>query len=282
MADSSVGGYTPVNSTIDINTATISTSEDFYFPSADGLSANITFCVRTDFGSISYSNGTAEVTGSVVYSEVKLGITIDLAVGFTSAQAVSIEEAAVSQQAENAELVSGLTACECDSTTLACNASPGTYTQNDVLDICIDAGNQAIITSFKRVILSQAASGISTETVDDTGKPNGITSVAKLDESISVISTRLISIFFDDGTDVKMSGTAILGFANRRKLSSVNSSNDLRGLRQLQEGGEGAFDIELSLAPELEEDTDGSSASRVLDFIMPVAMVFAMGSVGLL
>jgi len=32
----------------------------------------------------------------------------------------------------------------------------------------------------------------------------------------------------------------------------------------------------------LEEDTAGSSASRVLDFVMPVAMVFAMGSVGLL
>jgi len=281
LTNSSADGYTPVNSTIDINTATISTSEDFYFPSADGLSANITFCVRTDFGSISYSNGTAEVTGSVVYSEVKLGITIDLAVGFNSAQ-MSIQEAAVSQQAEDAELVSGLGACECDSTTLACNDEAGTYTQNDVLNICVDAGNQAIITSFKRVLLSQAASGISTETVDDTGKPNVITSVSRLDESISVISTRLISIFFDDGTNVKMSGTAILGFANRRKLSSVNSSNGLRGLRQLQEGGEGEFDIEFSLAPELEEDIDGSSASRVLDFIMPVAMVFAMGSVGLL
>ena len=46
---------------------------------------------------------------------------------------------------------------------------------------------------------------------------------------------------------------------------------------RLQEGGEGAFDIEFSLAAELEEDTAGSSASHVLDFIMPVAMVFAMG-----
>lgn len=283
MVDSSAGGYTPVNSTIDISTATISTSADFYNLSPDETSANITFCVRTDFGSISYWNGTANVDGSVVYSMVKLGITIDLAVGFSSA-AVSIEEAATTEQAEDAEIVSDLTACECDSsaTTLTCNASPSTYTQNDVLDICVDAGDQAVITSFREVRLSQAASGISTETVDDAGATNAISSVARLDESTSVISTRLISAFFADGSAVTMSGTALLGFAGRRKLSSVNSSNGLRGLRQLQEGGEGAFDIEFSLAPELEEDTAGSSASRVLDFIMPVAMVFAMGSVGLL
>ncbi len=42
---------------------------------------------------------------------------------------------------------------------------------------------------------------------------------------------------------------------------------------QLQEGMEGAFS-------ELEEDRAGSLASRVLDFIIPVATVFAMGSQG--
>lgn len=283
MTDASTGGYTPVNSTIDIDTATVSDSSDFYSLSSDGTSANITFCVRTDFGSISYFDGTADVSGSVVYSMVKLGITIDLAVGFDSAT-VSIEEAATSEQTEDAELVSNIAACECDSsvTPLTCNALPNTYTQNDVLDICVDAGDQAVITSFREVTLTQAASGISTETVDDTGATNAISTVGGLDASISVISTRLISAFFADGSAVTMSGTALLGFAGRRKLSSVNSSNGLRGLRQLQEGGEGAFDIEFSLAAELEEDTAGSSASHVLDFIMPVAMVFAMGGVGLL
>ena len=57
MTDASTGGYTPVNSTIDIDTATVSDSSDFYSLSSDGTSANITFCVRTDFGSISYFNG---------------------------------------------------------------------------------------------------------------------------------------------------------------------------------------------------------------------------------
>ena len=42
---------------------------------------------------------------------------------------------------------------------------------------------------------------------------------------------------------------------------------------QLQEGVEGAFS-------ELEEDRAGSLASRVLDFIISVATVFAMGSQG--
>ena len=132
--------------------------------------------------------------------------------------------------------------------------------QNDVLDICVDAGDQVVITSVREVRLSQPESGISTETVDDNGATNAISTVARLDESISVISIRLISAFFVDGTAVTMSGTALLGFAGRCKLSSVNSSNGLRGLRQLHEGGEGAFDIEFSLAPELEEDAAGSSA----------------------
>jgi len=57
ITDASAGGYTPINSTIGMDTATVSNSSDCYNLSSDGTSANITFCVRTDFGSISYFNG---------------------------------------------------------------------------------------------------------------------------------------------------------------------------------------------------------------------------------
>jgi len=136
---------------------------------------------------------------------VKLGITIDLAVGFDSAT-VSNEEEATSKQTEDAELVSDLNACECDSSsaTLTCNASPTTYTQNDVLDICVDDGDQAVITSFRDVTLSQPGSGITTETIDDAGATNAISTVARLDKFIFVISTRFISAFFVDSTAVQL------------------------------------------------------------------------------
>jgi len=55
------------------------------------------------------------------------------------------------------------------------------------------------------------------------GKPSLVTRISSLRESTAVVSTRIISVFFENGSPVSMSGTAIISFAESRKLISVGA-----------------------------------------------------------
>jgi len=258
MFEAAVDGVTPVNSTIDFDTTTISSS-DMYQESSNGTEANISFCVRTLFGITSLYNATSDtfVDSAISLHFIKFDVNVNLALGFESAQ-VSIEEEDVIDAEEDVGIVASLSSCECEAVELAC-INADVYSQNDILTVCIDAGDQAIISSFRDVNMNQEESGIRTSIISPDGVISTIATTGSTGSSRAYVSTRLISAFFDNSDangPVAMSGTAILGFSQRRRLA-VTSSANLRSHRSVQEEGQGEFDVTISLAGTEIGDLDG-------------------------
>ena len=289
MFEAAVDGVTPVNSTIDFDTTTISSS-DMYQENSNGTEASISFCVRTLFGITSLYNATSDafVESAITLHFVKFDIGINLALGFESAQ-IAIEEEDVIDEEEDVDLVASLSACECEPVGLTC-INADAYSQNDILTVCIDAGDQAIISRFKDVNMNQEDSGIRTSIISPDGDISQIATTGSTGNSRAYVSTRLISAFFDnsDGNGpVAMSGTAILGFSQRRRLA-VTSAN-LRSHRSVQEEGQGEFDVTISLAGTEIGDLDGApgasydiAAGTSIDLTKSTFIIFVLAIIGLI
>ncbi len=109
---------------VDIHTGNITENPKLFSYAEDMTAANITFCVRTDIGSVYYWNTTASegsdralqeegelVESSISYSIVKFKLLVDLAVGFSTA-AVSVEELDTISQIESTDLATECKDCE--------------------------------------------------------------------------------------------------------------------------------------------------------------------------
>lgn len=83
----SSGGYDYVPVNVDIKTANLTNYVDTTLYNEDNTSneANITFCLRADIGSMNYTNNGIESSSSISFVKLLVNITIDLEVGFSSA-----------------------------------------------------------------------------------------------------------------------------------------------------------------------------------------------------
>ena len=196
-----------------------------------------------------------------------------------------------SQRTPDGQLISGLKACECPADALSqpnfCSRGT-TYNQNSILNICVfDDSNNAIITSVKDVTMSNRE--ITAQVVSSDGKASPLAGISNLNESMAIVSTRIISAFFDLGGKTSLdpltvSGTAVIGFktAGTRKLAAVGTKGD-ENMRKLQGddaagGAEGSFTLEVELSNV--EQTDESAVFYALEYGMTWLIMFAMIPLG--
>jgi len=256
--------------------------------------AKVEFCIRSDLGEIDIvhsDNSTSK--GSVVYNKVKVGVFFLMEVGFSSAN-VSVEEEVETQRTPDTpdvQLISGLIVCDCpaDGLSQADFCSRGTtYNQNSILNICIyDDSNNVKITSVKDVTMSNRE--ITAQVVSSDGKASSLASITKLNESMAIVSIRIISAFYDLGgstslAPITVSGTVVFGFktAGTRKLAAVGIKGD-ENMRKLQDddaagGNVGSFTLEVELSNV--EQTDESTGFYELEYGMTLLIMFAMIPLG--
>ena len=294
-----------VSSKVNIDTANIGSSgrhvdiaKSIYSEYIDEVNlkqmAKVEFCIRSDLGEIDIvhsDNSTSK--GSVVYNKVKVGVFFLMEVGFSSAN-VSVEEEVETQRTPDTpdvQLISGLIVCDCpaDALSQADFCSRGTtYNQNSILNICIyDDSNNVNITSVKDVTMSNRE--ITAQVVSSDGKASSLASITKLNESMAIVSTRIISAFYDLGgstslAPITVSGTVVFGFktAGTRKLAAVGIKGD-ENMRKLQDddaagGNVGSFTLEVELSNV--EQTDESTGFYELEYGMTLLMMFAMIPLG--
>ena len=281
LFNNSQNGITPVKAVIDVDTAKIMNNQVFYkeIDGPNGKEATIAFCIRSDIGEFTFidENSQSHAT-SISFSVVKVKVTIQLEIGFESAR-VSIQEDVVGEATESAEIITSLDACTCDLETLGCITTT-TYSQNDILNVCITTPTTAaIVTQFQDVVLSQ--DGIEAVVVDSDGKPSLLTSISSLRESTAVVSTRIISVFFENESPVNMSGTAIISFAESRKLISVGAE-EFRMTQESDLGNEGSrtssFEITVNLSKEDEDVSPTRSPFTFNTNMMSVLTFFISAS----
>lgn len=292
-----------VTSKVNIDTANVGTSgrhvdiaKSIYSEFIDEVSlkqmAKVEFCIRSDLGEIDIIHSDNTISkGSVVFNKVKVGVFFLMEVGFSSAS-VSVEEEVESQRTPDGQLISGLKACECPADALSqpnfCSRGT-TYNQNSILNICVfDDSNNAIITSVKDVTMRNRE--ITAQVVSSDGKASPLAGISNLNESMAIVSTRIISAFFDLGSKTSLdlltvSGTAVIGFktAGTRKLAAVGTKGD-ENMRKLQSddaagGAEGSFTLEVELSNV--EQTDESAVFYALEYGMTWLIMFAMISLGI-
>jgi len=108
---------------VDVHTGNITEIPTLFSYAEDMTEANITFCVRTDVGSVYYLNTTASegsdralqeegelVESSISYSIVEFKLRFDLAVGFSTA-AISVEELDATSQIESTDVATECKDC---------------------------------------------------------------------------------------------------------------------------------------------------------------------------
>jgi len=262
-----------VETRVDINTATITDNQDFYntLDDTNGKMAVISFCIRSDFGLVEYFGSDGQITtGSITYSILKITTTIDLEFGFDTAS-ISINEMDAVAAEQSADIVTSIDACACDESTHICDgdsAEPKSYSQNDLLSICVTdtTGNGAgIITGFKDVFMSQDL--IRIRVVDDVGKPSAFASMSKLNEGTAVVTSRIVSVFFDsESSVVTMEGSAIIGFTTGRRKLLANVAYDENVFRKMQDNVElssstGSFNVNVKLSEDeiIDDESTGNS-----------------------
>jgi len=276
-----------VETKIDINTATIADNQDFYntIDDTDGKMAILSFCVRSDFGSIEYiDSGGQTITGSITFLVLKITTMINLEFGFDTSS-ISIKEMNATTAEQSTDIVTSIDACACDQSTLICDgdsAEPKSYNQNDLLSICVTdtTGNGAgIITGFKDVFMSQDL--VKVRVIDGDGKPNTFATMSKLNEGTAVITSRIVSVFFDSESGVvAMEGTAIIGFATGRRKLLPGVANDEDIFRRMQEFGDnvdlssssstGSFNVNVKLSDEDIIANESSGNSCLIGMMMTV------------
>jgi len=262
-----------VETRVDINTATITDNQDFYntLDDTNGKMAVISFCIRSDFGLVEYFGSDGQITtGSITYSILKITTTIDLEFGFDTAS-ISINEMDAVAAEQSADIVTSIDACACDESTHICDgdsAEPKSYSQNDLLSICVTdtTGNGAgIITGFKDVFMSQDL--IRIRVVDDVGKPSAFASMSKLNEGTAVVTSRIVSVFFDsESSVVTMEGSAIIGFTTGRRKLLADVAYDENVFRKMQDNVElssstGSFNVNVKLSEDeiIDDESTGNS-----------------------
>ncbi len=122
---------------VDILQATITNTPE-YIEAADGLSADIVFCVRGDYY---WGDITEDFKESVNFHETNVTITADLTANFTLT-AVNVDRDAASAAEENIEIDCSVTAYFCDETNN--NLGQPTFTQGDIMTVCVKVAQEDV------------------------------------------------------------------------------------------------------------------------------------------
>jgi len=242
----SVNGKTPVTSIIDIATDKISPNEDLYKENDLRSIATLSFCTITELGLVSYINGSGEeVQSAISFSLLKVVIDFNLQIGFSSAQVTVDEADTLANEADPINIISTIQSCLCDpqdgdTSSIAPCIAGKSYSQNDLLKVCIyDETRSVSITSFRSVSLLQPSTGINVVTIDEAGNLSSLTSINQLSTSTSMISNRIISVFFNNNDQkLTFSGIAIIRFSSQRKLYAIRSEES--------DGASFALDVQLT------------------------------------
>lgn len=244
LYDESTDDITPVSTMIDIVTSNISSSE-MYAPSSDGNSADITFCIRTNFGVSTYFNTSTNtyIESSVNHSMIQFVVHIDLLAGIADLSNVWKKGDDLMKIESN--IHPHVQACECTPVEMRCIPA-GVYGNDDIMTICVDSHDEGVITNFHNVNIVQANTGITFNVVSTDGIVSSIAGVGALGNSRAYISSRLATAFFLNGDGIiSMTGNVVMGFAGRRRLGSFDK-------RYLQELGRGSFNVAVELSDDIE------------------------------
>ena len=252
-------------------------SSDYYTAAADGLSAEINFCVRVDY---MYTPEGEAVSESINFHETKVTIDVDMTASTFQLTSISAERTDADVQDGVADLSYQVAAYYCDDTYTDLSASPPSYSQGDVLQVCIkiddsladqdvfvddilsfvvsQLGDEALRASPTNAIANRQTDPMTLKVCNDNGQCN--------------VKTQLTSKFFDDLSpgDLQVSGTAVLSFGTSdgppvggRKLMKVPVKNMLgqREERRTQEAAESEFVLQASLVSVGTAAAKGSSSS---------------------
>ena len=163
--------------------------------------------------------------------------------------------------------------CDCDLINGQCYSEPVTHTQNSVLNICLKSISESVvIKDIKTLNIFQESSGITNSVINDY-ITNSITMKGTLRDEYHLVSTRLVSVLFDNPTPVTVSGVAIMEFSSsrRRVLSNLRAAKSIN--RQLEENEE-RFSLDVSLSST--ENRNGYSSSGI-SMNVSVVMAFMIG-----
>lgn len=252
LYDESTDEITPVSTMIDIVTSNISSSE-MYAPSSDGNSADITFCIRTNFGVSTYFSTSTNtyIESSVNHSMIQFVVHIDLLAGI--ADISNVWKKGDDDMKIETNIHPHLQACECTPNEMRCIPA-GVYRNDDIMTICVDSHGEGVITNFHNVNIIQANTGITTNVISTDGIISSIAGVGALGNSRAFVSSRLITAFFLNGDGIiSMSGNVVMGFSGRRRLGSLDGkSSTHQDKRYLQELGKGSFNVAVVLSNDIE------------------------------
>ena len=156
--------------------------------------------------------------------------------------------------------------CLCDSKSRACVANPSSFTQNSVVNICIQSLSQdVVVEGVKSFNFYQSSTGYSLNSITN-GIPNRITSFSEMGSKNEVVSTRLISAFFIDPSPVTISGVVVLGYAHgRRKLGLSRSMQD-------DIPDESSFSLQISLEA-IDESVESRASLLNTKAILPLFLI---------
>lgn len=207
----------PVN--VDIKTELLSRySHELYSENSSLNTANIKFCVRADLGNVSLLNNGTIIDSAVSYIMLKFSIAIDLALNFSSAEVETVE-IGPTEETSTSNIDYPVNACECDAATRICDTTPVPKTQNSDVTICLYIESEEFfIGDIKTMIMTQIESGLALNIISNF-TTNPFTTKSVTSSKQEVVSSRMISAFFDSPSTVTVSGTVIMGFAqSTRKL----------------------------------------------------------------
>lgn len=282
--DTDIGdGYSSVGIDVNVGIGNLEDGDGIYaYQAGSDEIAYLSFCFAANLGSIEVIENGLPITSSISYVHVKFNITINLSQGFNSVNVDIIEEGP--EDVNEAATVSyDLSACECDAQK-SCLATPPTYNQNSLLNMCISTPSDNTDIQIREIKDMDLSSGLLVLRAIEEYQSNAVTDVDDSVKTNVLVSTRLVSAFFVDAqtqTTLVVSGTATIEFTNgSRKLVTVRGG-DGRSVQE-DEAGTGSFNLAVTLEPE-DEPVEGSAMQDRFGFLSTsMLMAFGMAILGVM
>ena len=190
---------------------------------------------------------TDDLETSVVFHEQKLFITIDMIENF-DVVAIDLNRDTPSEHVTNTQVSYNVVACQCND---GFECEKEEVSQNSVVSICVRSLTPNVEIADIRA-LSLLQRGVARSLITD-GVADDLTEVMLSDSGngkLAVVRMQLVSGFFDLPENITAQGTCALTFGsyavNNGKDRLLRSFGFVSG-RDLLEGGEASFDVELTL-----------------------------------
>ena len=220
-------GFKEITFDVDVLQATITNTPE-YIEAADGLSADIVFCVRADYF-YEDANGFKE---SVNFHETNVTITADLTANFTLT-AIDVDRDAAAQAAENVEIDCSVQAYFCDENNadlVELNGNQPTFTQGDIMTVCVEIAPEDIGKYFLDDVIEMDMEQVKGDGSKDRSGivlqrfPSPLSS-KRCRNGICNMRHLIQSKFFDerDPNNLDLAGIALCGFGNYPQFSRRRS-----------------------------------------------------------